>query len=164
MIDRKQIRVVYCPTGKMLADFFTKPLQGELYRYFRNIIMGYTPISDLITEVLKIKERVEKNAKWQKYDKKLICKINENNLNSGILTKKVGFDEKSSVNNKRNDNRHEDIDNGTNGHVQDTKSTNQYVEYNKDADASANITVHKPTYASIAKRGAKINNFVHKLN
>ena len=53
---------------------------------------------------------------------------------------------------------------GTNGHVQDTKSTNQYVEYNKDVDASANITVHKPTYASIAKKGAKINNFVHKLN
>ena len=76
----------------------------------------------------------------------------------------MGFDEKSSVNNKRNDNRHEDIDNGTDGHVQDTKSTNQYVEYNKDADASANITVHKPTYASIAKKGAKINNFVHKLN
>ena len=126
--------------------------------------MGYTPISDLITEVLKIKERVEKNAKWQKYDKKLICKINENNLNSGISTKKVGFDEKSNPNNKRNDNCHEDIDNGTNGHVQDTKSTNQYVEYNKDVDASANITVHKPTYASIAKKGAKINNFVHKLN
>ena len=32
--------IEYCPTGDMIADFFTKPLQGSLFRKFRNLIMG----------------------------------------------------------------------------------------------------------------------------
>ena len=164
LIDRKQIRVVYCPTGKMLADFFTKPLQGELYRYFRNIIMGYSPITDLITEVLKIKERVEKNAKWHKYEKKLICEINEINPNSRHPSKKVSRDENTLNNNNISDVRHKDTTNSTNTYVRIPKSTVQYVEHNKDADASTNDIISKPTYASIVKKGAKINNTAHKLN
>ena len=34
------IRVDYCPTEKMPADFFTKPLQGKLFRMFRSMIMN----------------------------------------------------------------------------------------------------------------------------
>ena len=30
-IDKEEIRVEYCPTSIMLADFFTKPLQGTLF-------------------------------------------------------------------------------------------------------------------------------------
>ena len=33
MVDKKLVRVLYCPTGKMLADLFTKPLQGSLFRF-----------------------------------------------------------------------------------------------------------------------------------
>ena len=33
------IRVDYCPTENMLADFFTKPLQGKLFRMFIFVIM-----------------------------------------------------------------------------------------------------------------------------
>jgi len=47
----------------MLADFFTKPLQGELFRFFRNIIMGYVSVTDLFNEDSKIKERVGKCEK-----------------------------------------------------------------------------------------------------
>ena len=61
--------------------------------------MGYASITDLITEVLKIKERVEKNAKWHKYDKKLICKINEINPNSRDRSKRVSCDENTLNNN-----------------------------------------------------------------
>ena len=39
------MRVVYCPTGEMIADFFTKPLQGALFRKFRAIIMNL-PVDD----------------------------------------------------------------------------------------------------------------------
>ena len=46
-IDKKEIRVEYCPSLIMLADFFTKPLQGGLFIKFREVIMGYRPISDL---------------------------------------------------------------------------------------------------------------------
>ena len=59
LIDKKLIRVLYCPTTKMLADFFTKPLQGELFRFFRSIIMGYAPISGILDLNGEIKERVE---------------------------------------------------------------------------------------------------------
>ena len=30
-LDTKNTNVVYCPTGEMLADFYTKPLQGKLF-------------------------------------------------------------------------------------------------------------------------------------
>ena len=43
-MDTGAIDTVYCPTEDMLADFFTKPLQGsllrELFRKFRDIVMG----------------------------------------------------------------------------------------------------------------------------
>jgi hypothetical protein len=35
-IAAKDIAVEYCPTGDMLADFFTKPLQGVLFKKFRD--------------------------------------------------------------------------------------------------------------------------------
>ena len=44
-IASKEVKVEYCPTGDMLADFFTKPLQGTLFRKFRNIIMNCDPAS-----------------------------------------------------------------------------------------------------------------------
>ena len=42
----------------MLADYFTKPLQGRMFRLFRNISMGHTSLKTLI-ELILIKERVE---------------------------------------------------------------------------------------------------------
>ena len=30
----------YCPTEEMIADYFTKPLQGSLFKKFRNLILG----------------------------------------------------------------------------------------------------------------------------
>jgi hypothetical protein len=41
--DRIQLEgldVQHCPTEQMLADFFTKPLQGSLFRKFRDVVMG----------------------------------------------------------------------------------------------------------------------------
>jgi hypothetical protein len=38
--------VVWCPTGDMIGDFATKPLQGALFRKFRDQIMGVTPAQD----------------------------------------------------------------------------------------------------------------------
>jgi len=53
--------VCFCPTEKMVADFFTKPLQGKLFRYFRDFILGHRPMSELELEPdLPIpKERVD---------------------------------------------------------------------------------------------------------
>ena len=40
VIKKKLIKVMYCPTGDMMADFFTKPIQGGDFKKFRNMIQN----------------------------------------------------------------------------------------------------------------------------
>ena len=58
-VDKGEIKVEYCPTEQMMADFYTKPLQGSLFRKFRDVIMGYKPLSSL-----KKKEIINQGACW----------------------------------------------------------------------------------------------------
>ena len=57
-IDKKEVRVEYCPSLSMLADFFTKPLQGQLFIKFKEVLMGWKPITTLKWKYFGIKERV----------------------------------------------------------------------------------------------------------
>jgi len=55
--------VHWCPTEEMLADFFTKPLQGALFRKSKAVLLGHAHISTLQVqrEVLApVQERVER--------------------------------------------------------------------------------------------------------
>jgi hypothetical protein len=45
-VKKEEVSVVWCPTGDMIGDFATKPLQGALFRKFRDQIMGVTPARD----------------------------------------------------------------------------------------------------------------------
>lgn len=45
LILRGIITITYCPTHIMVADFFTKPLQGTLFSTMRNCVLGTTPIT-----------------------------------------------------------------------------------------------------------------------
>eukprot|EP00957_Ditylum_brightwellii_P161299 12281539-Ditylum_brightwellii.AAC.1 len=38
-IVARELTIDYCPTKLMVADFYTKPLQGKLFRIFRNRIL-----------------------------------------------------------------------------------------------------------------------------
>ena len=38
-------------TCLMIADYFTKPLQGRMFKLFRDIIMGYRPLDDILREI-----------------------------------------------------------------------------------------------------------------
>jgi hypothetical protein len=40
MIKASEVSVEYCPTTEMNSDLFTKPLQGSLFRKFRNRVMN----------------------------------------------------------------------------------------------------------------------------
>jgi hypothetical protein len=40
------VSVVWCPKRDMIGDYATKPLQGALFRKFRDQIMGVTPERD----------------------------------------------------------------------------------------------------------------------
>jgi hypothetical protein len=51
-----EIKIEHCPTGIMIADYFTKPLQGALFWKLRDMVMGNTDIplpSDESTSVLE---------------------------------------------------------------------------------------------------------------
>ena len=40
MIGSNKLTLEYCPTGEMLGDFFTKPVQGALFIKFRKYILN----------------------------------------------------------------------------------------------------------------------------
>ncbi len=40
-VQRGNVSIEYCPTGDMVGDFMTKPLQGAKYQQFVNEIMGH---------------------------------------------------------------------------------------------------------------------------
>ena len=46
-VEKKEIIIEHCPTDKMVADYFTKPLQGVLFNKLRRVIMGWDHISTL---------------------------------------------------------------------------------------------------------------------
>jgi len=39
-VKNNEISIEYCPTGDMVGDYHTKPLQGKQFRRFRNTILG----------------------------------------------------------------------------------------------------------------------------
>ena len=43
-IESNDIRVIYCPTSKMIADIFTKPLDKAQFCFLRDYLMGYRHI------------------------------------------------------------------------------------------------------------------------
>jgi hypothetical protein len=54
------ITVRHCPTLEMLADFFTKPLQGHLFRFFKAVVLGQRHINTLSDPIAQpLEERVE---------------------------------------------------------------------------------------------------------
>ena len=63
-IAAKELNVEYCPTLDMLGDYFTKPLQGSLFRKFRNTILGINgvdvPMYNAVAQSL-IAERKERD-------------------------------------------------------------------------------------------------------
>ena len=46
-VDKREIEIRHCPTTKMVADYFTKPLQGALFHKLRRIIMGWDHLTAL---------------------------------------------------------------------------------------------------------------------
>jgi hypothetical protein len=65
-IKTENIDIVYCPTEQMLADFFTKPLQGSLFEKFRKVLMGHAHIDTLSSlSLLPTEERVGEENKTE---------------------------------------------------------------------------------------------------
>ena len=45
-VDKGNVQIKWCPTKEMIADFFTKLLQGSLCKWFRDVIMGVIPLPE----------------------------------------------------------------------------------------------------------------------
>jgi hypothetical protein len=45
-INMNELSVVWCPTGNMIGDYATKPLQGAVFKKFRDYIMGVVPVEE----------------------------------------------------------------------------------------------------------------------
>jgi hypothetical protein len=45
-VAKKEVSIIYCPTKLMVADYFTKPLQGALFYKFRDQILDVVPMDD----------------------------------------------------------------------------------------------------------------------
>jgi len=39
-MNKSEVKIVYCPTEKMIADYSSKPTQGSLFIYQRNTILS----------------------------------------------------------------------------------------------------------------------------
>lgn len=84
-IKNGNIEVVYCPTTQMIADYFTKPLQGALFHTLRRVIMGWDHISTVFNQETSFKERVGNTEET------------ENMVNAAPKTKKVKLTYKEAV-------------------------------------------------------------------
>ncbi len=45
-VAKGEVCLEWCPTGDMVADFMTKPLQGANFKRFQDLIMGVAPTKD----------------------------------------------------------------------------------------------------------------------
>ena len=97
-VDKGEINIRHCPTGKMLADYFTKPLQGKLFGVFCDVIMGRKPLSWLEKNYPPTKERVEaKNVAVGSEGKKAGNKFDKTRIVLYAETVMKGSDFKSGV-------------------------------------------------------------------
>ena len=59
-VQAKEIRITRCNTDEMIADYFTKPLQGSKFQKFRDLILN---VDTSVQGTLVSKECVENNGK-----------------------------------------------------------------------------------------------------
>jgi hypothetical protein len=61
----KEVKIKWCPTNEMVADFMTMPLQGSHFRRWCNLIMGMASIKKA-KNPSKSKSRLLKGNKTSK--------------------------------------------------------------------------------------------------
>jgi hypothetical protein len=91
-IDKKEINLMYCPTSEMIADFFSKPQQGQKFRNFRDVIMGVTHHSSIRALTSQGQERVENMDLERLEDSKLVAFPNAHAEEHSVASRKLTHD------------------------------------------------------------------------
>jgi hypothetical protein len=64
-IEKKNVKVRYCPTDELMADFMTKPLQGEKFQRFKSMVMNI-PLAqendDRVEKMSQVKTGMRENT------------------------------------------------------------------------------------------------------
>ena len=63
-IASKDVSVKYCPTSEMVSDYFTKPLQGSLFRRMRDTIMNVDPGQEHLCDHMSVGETVRRRVDY----------------------------------------------------------------------------------------------------
>ena len=83
-IEKGEVSLVYCPTELMIGDFFSKPVQGGLFRRMRAVIMGRMTVDEFMTLYDPTsKERVgidEKTSNAKLADDDVSCEMNKQEM------------------------------------------------------------------------------------
>ena len=53
-VKDKELKIIYCPTKEMVADFFTKSLQGVLFVTHRNTVLGISQDDKPLMKIILI--------------------------------------------------------------------------------------------------------------
>ena len=61
-VEDRTVIVTYCPTKEMVSDYLSKPLQGRLFRTYRNTLMGISE-ADCVTYKVAYAEQKDLRAK-----------------------------------------------------------------------------------------------------
>ena len=56
-VASREIWIEYCPTREMVADFFTKPLQGSQFYKLRDLIKNIDPTSKYLSDHRSVLEK-----------------------------------------------------------------------------------------------------------
>jgi hypothetical protein len=72
IIEQENMELLHCPTERMIADFYTKPIQGALFKCLRDIIMGIS--SFLLEEHVETNE-IKKENNNDKMNKNTVKKL-----------------------------------------------------------------------------------------
>ena len=86
-VKTENITIMYCPTEQMLADFFTKPLQGSLFERFRRVLMGHAHVNTLSSlSLVPAEERVGGETETVEVQRTATGKNRQDNQVNGDVT------------------------------------------------------------------------------
>ena len=71
LVGRNEVKIEYCPTDKMIADYMTKPLVGGKFNFLQDLIMNLSRKHRLIGQQECVRKNIEELKKLIKMSRKV---------------------------------------------------------------------------------------------